>query len=341
MDRVIDWAERGLFPDSLIRWGIRRKLDPWTRPIDIEKVSLDKQKMVKSLRTSPIALSTDEANAQHYELPAAFFGKFLGPHRKYSSCYWPAGVKTLAEAEGAMLDLTCQRAELADGQSILELGCGWGSLTLWMAERFPNSSILAVSNSNSQREYILAEAKRRGRSNVSVVTQDLNHFQAERTFDRIVSVECFEHLRNYGEIFARMARWLTPSGRCFLHIFCHRQFVYPFEGGSQDWMGEYFFQSGLMPSADLFYHFNDDLRVLESWAVNGKHYERTLNAWLIEFDRHRSEIETILMSVYPPSDRSRWMQRWRMFFMACAELFGYANGNEWFVSHYLLGPTRS
>ena len=176
MDRVIDWAERGLVPDFLIRWGIRQKLDRWTRPVDVEKASLEKKSMIASLRTSPIALATEEANAQHYELPAAFFATFLGPHRKYSSCYWPAGVDTLAAAERAMLDLTCQRAELADGQSILELGCGWGSLTLWMAERFPKSSILAVSNSNSQREYILAEAKRRGLSHVDVVTQDLNHF---------------------------------------------------------------------------------------------------------------------------------------------------------------------
>jgi cyclopropane-fatty-acyl-phospholipid synthase len=340
MDRVIDWAERGLVPDFLIRWGIRQKLHPWTRPIEIERASLEKKRMIGSLRASPIALATDEANAQHYELPAAFFATFLGQHKKYSSCYWPPGVETLTEAEEAMLELTSARAGLADGQSILELGCGWGSLTLWMARRFPNSSILAVSNANSQREFILAEAKRQGFSHVDVVTQDLNHFQTDKGFDRIVSVECFEHLRNYEEMFARMARWLTPTGRCFLHVFCHRQFVYPFEGGSQDWMGEYFFQSGLMPSADLFYHFHDDLRVEESWVVNGKHYERTLNAWLANFDRHWSEIEVILTPVYPPAELSRWMQRWRMFFMACAELFGYAGGNEWFVSHYLLRPTR-
>jgi cyclopropane-fatty-acyl-phospholipid synthase len=338
MDWTIDWAERAWLPDSIIRWGIRQRLKRWYRDADLEKSQEEKRALVQQLRQSPIALSTETANTQHYEIPAEFFGKFLGRQRKYSSCLWEADVRTLDDAEERMLALTAQRAGIHDGDRVLELGCGWGSLTLWLARHFPQCTILAVSNSSSQREYIQSIAHREGLGRIEIITADLNDFQTDRTFDRIVSVECFEHLRNYQKMFARMSRWLTPKGRCLLHVFCHREFAYTFEGGESDWMGEYFFQSGIMPSEDLFSYFNDDLRIVDRWRVSGRHYARTLNTWLEIFDTNRPAIEIILKDVYPPEQRRRWMQRWRLFFMGCAELFAYADGNEWFVAHYLLAP---
>jgi cyclopropane-fatty-acyl-phospholipid synthase len=338
MDWTTDWAEQGRLSDGVIRWGIRQRLSHWTQPVDVETIDQRQRALVEELRRGPIALATDEANQQHYELPAPFFEEFLGPHRKYSSCYFPSEQADLETAERTMLELTCQRAGIVDGQSILELGCGWGSLSLWLARRYPASSIVAVSNSNSQREHILNQARHEGLLNLEVITQDLNHFDTSQSFDRVVSIECFEHLRNYEKMFARIRRWLLPTGRCFLHVFCHREFCYPFNGDSSDWMGRYFFQSGLMPSNDLFYRFSDDLRVIDHWRVNGRHYQKTLDAWLVLFDRNRARIREILRTVYPAAELDRWMQRWRMFFMACSELFGYAQGNDWHVSHYLLAP---
>jgi cyclopropane-fatty-acyl-phospholipid synthase len=339
MRLMVDWAERGWLPDSIIRSGVRQRLAPWSRTTNIEKAREDKRQLVRALRQSPIALATETANAQHYELPPEFFTQFLGSHHKYSSCLWSPNTTSLDQAEEEMLALTTQRAEIQDGQRILELGCGWGSLTLWIAQHFPNSHITGVSNSHSQREFIEAAARRLGLTNVHIVTADINHFQTDDHFDRVVSVECFEHLRNYDAIFARIAQWLSPDGRCLLHIFCHREFAYTFDGGPDDWMGEYFFQSGLMPSEDLFGHFNDHLRIIDHWRVSGRHYAATLNAWLAKFDASRPAIAKILENVYP--DPHRWMQRWRMFFMTCAELFGYANGNEWFVAHYLMTKTTA
>jgi cyclopropane-fatty-acyl-phospholipid synthase len=289
-----------------------------------------------ALRASPVAIHTDAANAQHYELPPRFFELCLGKRLKYSSCYFLNGDESLDQAEEAMLALYAERAQLADGQDILELGCGWGSLTLWMAQHFPQSSITAVSNSRPQREFIQARCSELGLDNVSVITQDVNRLElATAQFDRAVSIEMFEHMRNYDTLLGRIAAWLRPGGKLFVHIFCHRELMYPFETqGDDNWLGRYFFTGGLMPSADTLLWFQNDLRIEQQWRLSGTHYEKTANAWLANQDAHREEVLRVLESAY--GDQARlWHQRWRMFWMACAELFGYRGGNEWLVGHYL------
>ena len=282
---------------------------------------------------APVAIETDAANAQHYEVPAEFFVRALGPHLKYSACLWDRA-RTLAEAEADMLALTCARADLSDGQDVLELGCGWGSLTLWMAERYPASRVTGVSNSASQRAFILARAAERGLGNVDVITADMRTFVAPGTYDRVVSVEMFEHLRNYHEVLRRIAQWLRPDGRLFVHVFCHRRFAYPFEvDGDGDWMARHFFTGGLMPSADLLPRFDDHLVVEDSFLLDGTHYARTAEAWLANTDRHTAELRRVLDTA-TGGDGARAVRRWRLFFMACAELFGHAGGSEWPVAHY-------
>jgi cyclopropane-fatty-acyl-phospholipid synthase len=286
--------------------------------------------------SAAIAPVPHRANEQHYEVPAGFFGLVLGPHRKYSSAWWPAGVTKLEQAETAALAVTCERAGLADGQQILELGCGWGSLTLWMAQHYPRSHITAVSNSHSQRMWILDQAARRGLSNVEVVTADMNRFSIDRRFDRVVSVEMFEHMRNWRELFARVHGWLEPRGSFFMHVFCHRSTPYAFvDSGASDWMSRHFFSGGMMPSDELALRFQDPLRLLRRWRWDGRHYERTANAWLANLDTHREPALAVLAATYGADQAALWLQRWRIFFMACAELFGHRHGQEWWVSHYL------
>jgi cyclopropane-fatty-acyl-phospholipid synthase len=288
------------------------------------------------MRRAPIALVPEKANEQHYELPPAFFELVLGPRLKYSSAHYSDRSRTLAEAEEEMLALTALRADLADGQEVLELGCGWGSLTLWMAERFPRSRILAVSNSAPQREFVLARARARGLGNVAVVTCDMNRFESERRFDRIVSVEMFEHMRNWEALLARAAGWLRPGGRLFLHVFAHLRFAYPFEvRDASDWMSAHFFSGGMMPSADLVRHLRSPFELEQDWLVPGTHYARTSEDWLANLERHKHEALRILADVHG-ADAPRWYQRWRIFFLACAELFAYAEGSEWLVVHQRL-----
>ncbi|KAB2931694.1 MAG: class I SAM-dependent methyltransferase [Candidatus Contendobacter sp.] len=341
LNLAIDLMERGYVPDWLIRIGIHRLLAERLRaedPGDDQARAAALAQLEAELRASPIALHTRSANEQHYELPAGFFQKALGPRLKYSSCWWPEEVKDLATAEAAMLALTCERAELGFDQDILELGCGWGSLTLWMAEFYPDSRIVAVSNSNSQREFIEARCQERGFANVQVITADMNDFATDRRFDRVVSVEMFEHMRNYQELMGRIHGWLKPGGKLFVHIFTHRRLAYPFETeGEDNWMGRYFFTGGLMPSRDLLLRFQEDLKLEEQWHLNGRHYQRTLEAWLVNQDRHRAELLALFRETYGSAQAERWFQRWRVFFMACAELFGYRNGEEWGVSHYRFG----
>jgi cyclopropane-fatty-acyl-phospholipid synthase len=335
---LIDLCERGLIPDSLTRLGIRRLCAQRLRDEhdgDAEAAWARFRGLLDELRQSPVAIETAAANEQHYEVPARFFQLCLGKRLKYSSCYYPRGDETLDQGEEAMLALYGERAELADGQRILELGCGWGSLTLWMAERYPNARITGVSNSNSQREHILAQAKARGLGNVEIRTCDVNRLELDEQFDRVVSIEMFEHMRNYATLLGRIARWLKPGGKLFVHIFCHRELMYPFETeGDDNWMGRYFFTGGLMPAADTLLHFQDDLTLEQQWRLNGRHYERTANQWLENQDRHRDEVMAVLREAYGEQEAARWHQRWRMFWMACAELFGYDGGNEWLVAHY-------
>jgi cyclopropane-fatty-acyl-phospholipid synthase len=328
--------EKDLVPDFLIRMGIRRLLAARLR----EEAKADRLLMfLEELNRSPIAIDTDAANEQHYEVPAEFYQRVLGPRLKYSSGFWPQGVHTLEASEIAMLDLTAQRAGLQDGQDVLELGCGWGSLSLYMAERFPHSRITAVSNSHSQKQFIDGEAARRGLSNLTILTANMRDFKAPARYNRIVSVEMFEHMRNYQELMRRISTWCRPGARLFVHIFTHSKFAYPFEvRDSSDWMAKHFFTGGQMPSDDLLLHFQDHMTLVDHWRLNGVNYQRTSEAWLKNMDRNREAIRDLFARVYGKNEATRWIVRWRIFFMACAELWGYRRGEEWLVSHYLFAP---
>ncbi len=342
MDTLLDWAERGKLPDAAIRMGIRRLLRSRLRLEDrgdAEANLARKMEFVESMRRAPVALHTDDANVQHYEVPPAFFERILGPRLKYSAGHWPAGGADLGAAEDAMLALTAERAGVADGMRVLDLGCGWGSFTLWAAERFPGCRFLAVSNSAPQGEFIRRRAAERRLRNVEVTTADMNHFEAPDQFHRIVSVEMFEHMRNWEALLERAADWLKPGGRMFIHIFTHRRLAYPFETeGADNWMGRHFFTGGMMPSDDLILYFPRHLAVEAHWRVDGRHYQKSLEAWLANLDRQRADILAILSEACGAAEAPRALQRWRMFIMACAELFGYRAGQEWLVSHYRLAP---
>lgn len=336
---LIQLCERGLIPDSLTRFGIRRLCarrlsdEGANHP---ERADARFRTLLQELRRSPIAIETAAANEQHYQVPTRFFQLCLGQRLKYSSCFYGTGTETLDAAESAMLSLYEERAELADGQRILELGCGWGSLTLWMAERYPNARITAVSNSNTQRLHIEKACRERGCNNVRVLTCDVNDLELEAgQFDRCVSIEMFEHMRNYDSLFTRISRWLKADGKLFVHIFCHRRLMYPFEtDGNDNWMGRHFFTGGLMPSADTLLHFQDHMSIEQRWLLPGTHYQRTANHWLANQDAHRDEVMSVLTQAYGAADAALWNQRWRIFWMACAELFGYHAGSEWLVAHY-------
>lgn len=344
---AITLAEKGLVPDAVIRQGIRQLCEVRLAEISASnceasaKIEAD---FIKAMNKAPIALVPELANAQHYEVPANFFAHCLGINRKYSSCFWLPDTKNLDEAEANALRLSCEHADLIDGQHILELGCGWGSLTLWMAAHYPNSKITAVSNSNSQREYITNTANARGLKNITVVTCDMNHFDASslahtpddhKQFDRIVSIEMFEHMRNHQLLYAKLHDWLVPGGKFFMHIFVHRSTPYAFEvQGDDDWMSQFFFSGGMMPSDDLPLHFQEKLKLTQRWRWDGTHYEKTANAWLANMDTHKAKITPILEATYGAEEAIKWRNRWRIFYMACAELFGYKNGQEWWVTHY-------
>lgn len=337
--RTLGWVEAGQVPDLLVRLGIRRLLRRRLKDIDAhdpEAAAEQAQAFIESTRVAPIAPGSAHANEQHYEVSPVFFGLVLGAQRKYSCGWWGAGVRDLDAAEEAALAITAERAGLADGQEILELGCGWGALSLWMATRFPRARITALSNSHSQRRHIEAEAQRRGLRNLTVYTRDVAQFDTDTRFDRVVSVEMFEHLRNWEQAFARVAGWLKPGGRFFLHAFVHRCTPYPFEDRrADDWMSRHFFAGGMMPSDDMALQFQQHLVLQQRWRWSGLHYQRTAEAWLRRMDEQRDLVDAELARAYPPEATALWRQRWRLFFMAVAEMFGHDGGREWFVGHYL------
>ncbi len=341
---LIDACERGWLPDALVRAGMRslmrhRLLEEGLD--DPVRASERHAALVDELRGSAIARETDAANAQHYEVPAEFFHAHLGPRLKYSCAWYATGHETLAQAEEAMFAIYAERAGLADGQRILDLGCGWGSMSLWMAERYPNAQIVGLSNSHGQRRFIEARAQERGLKNLKILTA--NVVEAEfplqgvaAGFERVVSIEMFEHMKNYQSLFAKVASWMAPGARLFTHVFAHRSLAYHFETQDRsDWMTQYFFTGGIMPSADLFLNFQDDLKVQRQWWVDGRHYERTANHWLEGMDRARDTILPVFAKAYGEDEAARWFQRWRMFYMAVAELFGFDDGRQWGVVHHL------
>ena len=337
-------AERGWLSDSLIRKGIRtllqQRLNELNQTYQGPEESQKKvfQQFVEEVSSSPIAVSTSEANQQHYEVPSSFFQWVLGTHLKYSSALWDKGASTLTEAEENMLDTVCQRAKIEDGMNILDLGCGWGSLSLWMARKFPNSQILGISNSQSQQDFIKSRCKDLDISNLKLEKCDINDFKTTKTWDRIVSIEMLEHVRNHRGLFKSMKEWVTPTGLMFIHVFCHHRYPYLFEDqGDHNWMGRYFFTGGMMPSCNYLTDCQDHWKIQDKWTVNGTNYQKTADAWLANTDARKQDIIPLFSKVYGDQDAQKWFHRWRLFFLACSELFGYKNGKEWLVGHYLFG----
>jgi cyclopropane-fatty-acyl-phospholipid synthase len=331
-------AERAPLPDGLTLFAIDLLCGRTRRHLDRLDPS-DEAAFAAGMSDYPIAVHTDAANAQHYELPPEFFALILGPRRKYSCCLYPGDDTTLDQAEVYALDETCVHADLADGQTILELGCGWGSLSLHMAERYRNARIVSVSNSHSQRAFIAAQAERRGLKNLTVVTADMNDFTTDVRFDRVVSVEMFEHMSNWRGLLERVRGWLKPGGRLFLHVFTHRSRSYRFRHDADDWIGKYFFTGGIMPAHDLVHRFPDLFAVEAEWRWSGTNYRRTALDWLDNFDDQYDRIMPILRQVYG-RDAELWRKRWRLFFMATAGLWGHAGGKEWGIGHYRMAPSR-
>lgn len=336
LDTVLGWD---VLPDSLIRRGIRRLLRQRLRDERSDDPDERRRRVdafAEELRRLPVAVATKAANDQHYEVPAAFYRLCLGPRLKYSSCLYPKGDEDIPAAEEAMLALTCERAELTDGQDVLELGCGWGSLTLWMAEKYPRSRITGVSNSASQRAHIESEARARGLTNVRIITCDMNVFDAGAgAYDRVVSVEMLEHMKNWGELLRRVSTWLRPGGALFFHVFTHRDCAYHFESkDGTDWMSRHFFTGGIMPSNCLASRFQEHLKLEQVWEVEGRHYGQTAEHWLRNTGRRRKEVLEIFARTYGPGEARKWLAYWRIFFMACAELWNFDGGREWMVCHY-------
>ncbi|MBO67530.1 MAG: SAM-dependent methyltransferase [Acidiferrobacteraceae bacterium] len=338
-DIGLNLAENGWLSDHLVRHAIRhlcRRRLIQTKRASLSRDDEEMRRFIEAMNNSDIAPLPEKANEQHYELPPEFFNLILGKHNKYSCGYWKNEDDHIDASEEASLHITCNRAGIENGESILELGCGWGSLTLWISAQFPDSHIMAVSNSNSQRNFILERARTAGLQNIEVITADINEFNTAQQFDRIISIELFEHLRNYQEIFRRIHSWLKDDGKFFMHIFCYKYYPYKFEDrGPTDWMARHFFTGGIMPSRDLPLQFQEHLKLDCQWHWNGLHYQHTANRWLENLDKNSIVVKNILAEVYGCKNEDLWFNRWRLFFMACAELFGMAKGAYWGVGHYL------
>jgi cyclopropane-fatty-acyl-phospholipid synthase len=342
IDQFIKVMERGHVPDSAIRFGIRKLCKTRLEELSVHSLEAKEdqaRKYREGLRASPLAVHTKAANEQHYELPPEFFLHVLGKNLKYSSCYWDENTTNLDDAETLALRISCERAQIHDGMRILELGCGWGSLTLHMAKTYPKSKIVAISNSAPQKAFIDSEAKKRNLTNVHVLTRDVSQLESLAlefdSFDRVMSIEMFEHFKNYEILLSKISDVLTPNGKLFVHIFTHKDYSYPFETeGEDNWMGKYFFTGGQMPSHRLLMEFQRDLQLQDTWAWDGVHYQKTSEAWLENMDANKESIKELFKSTYG-NESVEWFNRWRVFFMSCAELFGYEKGAQWGVSHYL------
>ncbi len=343
---LYDFIATGLVPEFVVRLGIRNMLAQKTRELGSGNPAQRKRDFVEELRHSPVAVSTDSANKQHYEVPASFYEMILGSNMKYSCALWQDN-DSLDSAENRMLAETCERAQINDGQRVLDLGCGWGAFSLFAAAKYPGSTFIAISNSNSQRESIMRRAELRGIRNLTVLTRNVaelteSFFGENERFDRIVSVEMFEHMKNYERLLQTLSCWLKADGKLFVHIFTHVEHPYHFDSSDQnDWLTKYFFTGGTMPSHDLLSHFNKDLKIEKDWKVNGKHYQKTAEAWLENMSSNRERILPILADTYGEAQAKRWWIYWRLFFLACAELWGYRQGEEWIVSHYLFKQARN
>ena len=336
---LIKLAENGLLPDVFIRLGISRlcgqRLSE-AKVLSTQAMEEKHQHWINILKESPVALVPEKANEQHYEVPPRLFELVLGSNLKYSAGYWPQGTSSLDDSEVEMLKLSSKRASLSDGQEVLELGCGWGSLTFHIAQNFPNSKITAVSNSNDQRQFIKQKKDKLNLQNIKVITADMNDFSTDEKFDRVVSIEMFEHMRNYDELLKRIKGWLKQNGKLFVHIFSHKEIAYPFEDeGEGDWMAREFFSGGQMPSHKLLTCFSSRMKIEKDWRVEGTHYEKTSLAWLNKMDENKAEVLKLFEKTYGKNEASIWFQRWRIFFMSCEVLFGFNQGSEWGVSHYL------
>ncbi len=335
----IKLAYLNLFPDWLLRLAVRISLYAGWLKKNLQSFEVQehhRQTLIRQLKSSPVAIQTDKPNIQHYEVPSDFFLQVLGDHMKYSCCYWPEGVNTLNDAEAAMLALTCERARIADGMRILDLGCGWGAFSLWAAQHYPHAKITALSNSRTQKEFIDARCLALGIRNIETITADVATLDLPGSFDRVVSIEMFEHMKNYLDLISKIAALLNENGKLFVHIFANIDHAHEFDASDpKNWMAQTFFTGGLMPSDDLLLHFQDDLFLEDHWRISGLHYAKTLNTWLKRMVKNKASILPILAKVYGENNRTVWWVNWKLFFLGCAETWRMRGGREYFVSHYL------